>query len=50
MAPRKKSPKLKRPSKYVGTLKHPEIISRNIAKSPDNVIKSSCDAAFKQQV
>ena len=46
MAPRKKNLKLKRTIKYVATWKHPEIISRIIAKSPDFVIKSICDAAF----
>ena len=44
MAPRKKNPKLKRSIKYLATCKHPEIISRIIAKSPDNGIKSICDA------
>ena len=46
MAPRKKTRKLKRTIKYLATCKHPEIISRIIAKSPDNVIKSICDAAL----
>ena len=46
MAPRQKNPKLKRTIKYLATCKHPEIISRIIAKSPDNVIKSICDAAL----
>ena len=46
MAPRKKNPKLKRTIKYLATCKHPEIISRIIAKSPDNVIKSICDATL----
>ena len=46
MAPRKKNPKLKRTIKYLATCKHPEIISRIIAKSPDNVIKSICDATI----
>ena len=46
MAPRKKNPKLKTTSKYLATFKHPEIISRITAKSPDNVIKSICDAAL----
>ena len=43
MAPRKKNPKLKRSLKYFATCKHPDIISRIIAKSPDNVIISICD-------
>ena len=34
MAPRKKNPKLKRTSKYLASCRHPEIISRIIAKSP----------------
>ena len=46
MAHRKKNPKLKRTIKYLATCKHPEIISRIIAKSPDNVIKSICDATL----
>ena len=46
MAPRKKNPKVKRIIKYLAISKHPEIISRIIAKSPDNVIKSICDAAL----
>ena len=46
MAPRKKNPKLKRTIKYLAACKHPEIISRIIAKSPDNVIKSICDATL----
>ena len=46
MAPRKKNPKLKRMIKYLATCKHPEIISRIIAPSPDNVIKSIWDAAL----
>ena len=46
MASRLKSPKVKRTIKYLDTCKHTEIISRIIAKSPDNVIKSICDAAL----
>ena len=46
MAARKINPKLKRTSKYLATWKHPEIISRIIAKSHDKVIKSICDAAL----
>ena len=46
MAPRKKNPKLKRTMKYLASCRHPEIISRIIAKSPDNVIKSICDATL----
>ena len=45
MPPRKKNPKLKRRIKYLATWKHPEIISMIIEKSPDNVIKSICDAS-----
>ena len=46
MAPRKKNPKLKGIIKYLATCTHPEIISRIIPKSPDNVIKSICDATL----
>ena len=46
MSPRKKNPKLKRTIKYLATCKHPESISRIIAKSLDNVIQSICDAAL----
>ena len=46
MAARKKNPKLKRTIKYLASCRHPEIISRIIAKSPDNVIKSICDATL----
>ena len=46
MAPRKKNPNLKRSLKYFATCKHPDIISRIIAKSPDNVIKSIYDATL----
>ena len=46
MAPRIKNPKLTKTIKYLATCKHPEIISRIIAKSPDHGIKSICDAAI----
>ena len=46
MAPRKKYPKLKRTIKYLPIWKHPEILSTINAKSPDNVIKSICNAAL----
>ena len=47
MAPRKKNPNLITTIIYLATCKHPEIISRIIEKSPDNVIKSISDAALK---
>ena len=46
MAPRKKNAKLKSTTKYLSTSKKLEIISKIIAKSPDNVIKSISDAAL----
>ena len=46
MTDRKNNPKLKRTIKYLATCKHQEIISRIIAKSPDNVIKSFYDATL----
>ena len=46
MAPRKKNPKLKRTSRYFASWKHPDVISSIISKSPNNVIKSICDAAI----
>ena len=46
MAPRRKNRKLKKTIKYLTSCKHPEIISSIISKSPNNVIKSICDAAL----
>jgi len=43
---KRKSNSLKRTIKYLAVCKNPEIISRIIAKSPDNVIKSICNAAL----
>ena len=45
MAPRKKIPNRKITITYLATCKQPEIISRILAKSPDNLIKSICDRA-----
>ena len=46
MAPRRKNPKLKRTINYLASWKHREIILSIISKSPNNVIKSICDAAL----
>ena len=43
---KKKSVQLKRTIKYLASCRHPEIINKIIAKSPDNVIKSICNAAL----
>ena len=43
---KRKAIQLKRTIKYLALCKSPEIISKIIARSPDNVIKSICNAAL----
>ena len=43
---RRKSKQLKQTIKYLALCKNPEIISRIISDSPENVIKAICNAAL----